>query len=81
MDYYAKALYLLRNKSDMLRDTIKEEIKRSGKTQKEISERTGITENQISKFLNGGEMVSKNIAKICEALDLELVKTFKHHKK
>jgi hypothetical protein len=60
-----------RNVVDQLKDAIRE----SGRTLTDISKQSGIGIDRLSRFVRGErDLTGQAIAKVCEALDLELAR-------
>lgn len=56
---------------------IKTEIKRQKRTQKEVSEKVGISETALSQIVKGIYYPSREtLTKLCEVLDVTLVYSF-----
>lgn len=64
-------------------DQLREAIERSGKTRYRISVETGITQSQLSRFVNDPavSLSLANIDKLCEYLGAELVLKAEHAKR
>jgi DNA-binding Xre family transcriptional regulator len=57
----------------MIRDPIKEEMKRRGWTTYRLTQETGLGKATVYDFLSGDrEIQTDSLERICEALDLEL---------
>jgi hypothetical protein len=63
-------------------DQLREAIERSGKTRYRISLETGITQSQLSRFVNDPavSLSLANIDKLCECIGAELVLKAEHAK-
>lgn len=59
----------------LISDQLREAIERSGKTRYRISLETGITQSQLSRFVNDPavSLSLANIDKLCECIGAELV--------
>ncbi len=66
----------------LISDQLREAIARSGKTRYRISLETGITQSQLSRFVNdpGVSLSLANINKLCECIGAELVLRAEHAK-
>jgi transcriptional regulator with XRE-family HTH domain len=64
----------------LISDQLREAIERSGKTRYQISLETGITQSQLSRFVNDPavSLSLTNIDKLCGCIGAELVLTAEH---
>jgi hypothetical protein len=64
----------------LISDQLREAIERSGKTRYRISLETGITQSQLSRFVNDPtvSLSLANIDKLCECIGAELVLKAEH---
>jgi len=64
----------------LISDQLREAIERSGKTRYRISLETGITQSQLSRFVNDPavHISLANIDKLCECIGAELVLKAEH---
>lgn len=59
---------------NMILDTIKKAIKKSGKTRYQIAKETGVNESQLCKIMQGTDLRCATADILCEYLGLELIK-------
>lgn len=60
----------------MIREAILKEIEQRSLKQTELSEMSGVSKNQIHKFLHGKSLNIENVDKICMALSLDIIKIY-----
>lgn len=60
----------------MIREVIQKEMTHRGIKKSNLSDSTGISRNQISGFFKGKSLSIPNIEKICDYLNLVLIKKF-----
>jgi len=60
----------------MLKETILKEVEQRNMKQIDLHKTTGISKNQLSGFFQGKSLNIDNLDKICETLNLKLVKTY-----
>ena len=60
----------------MIRENIKKEMDSISMKQSKLSELSGVSKNQISAFFRGKSLNIDNINKICDVLNLQLVKIY-----
>lgn len=56
-------------------DQLRRAIKASGRTQLELAEASGVPTSGICRFLQGGELRTGNVDRLCSALRLKLTQT------
>lgn len=60
----------------MIREVIIKEMSDRKMRKSQLSDITGISRNQVGKFINGRSLGIDNLNKICDALNLRLTKHY-----
>jgi transcriptional regulator with XRE-family HTH domain len=53
-------------------EQLRRAVKGCGMTQRELSRASGVVESQLSRFLAGGELRTRNVDRLCRVLGLVL---------
>lgn len=72
---YTKICILAKN-IIMIRENIKKEMDSLKMSQSELSDKSGVSKNQLSAFFRGKSLNIDNVNKICSALNLQLIKIY-----